>query len=65
MMQIEVGKTYRGSSGKKRRVLSHGASIDYVVWGDPKYSLPLGGFHGPIRCTKTKSFEKWAVAETD
>jgi hypothetical protein len=61
-MKIEVSKTYTGGkNGALRRVLREGAA-GFIVWGDPRDNLPLGGHHGYTRCTTVKSFENWASA---
>lgn len=56
---IRIGTTYTNGT-QKRRVVNFGASRDWVVWGDCRFRLPLGGFIN-TRCTSTKSFAKWAT----
>jgi hypothetical protein len=61
-MKIEVGTTYAGGkNGSHRRVLRDGAA-GFIVWGDPRDNLPLGGHHGYTRCTRVKTFEKWVTS---
>lgn len=62
--EINPGSTYIGGKDKQRRtVVSFGSSPDWVIWGRTRERLPFGGF-SETRCTSTKSFARWAEAES-
>ncbi|AGR48067.1 hypothetical protein PHIM7_338 [Sinorhizobium phage phiM7] len=61
--QIEIGSAY-AKGDKVRRVVSYGAGREWVVWGDERERLPLGGFVR-TKCTSAKSFAKWAERKVE